>query len=46
MQWEMSHNTAGHQLLNGEEFHGEEAYTGEFVNPIAQNFVFVKFSML
>jgi hypothetical protein len=35
MQWEMS-----------EKFHGEEAYTGEFVNRIAQNFVFVNFSML
>jgi hypothetical protein len=26
-------------LLNGEEFHGVEAYTGEFANPIAQNFL-------
>jgi hypothetical protein len=32
-------------LLNGEQFHGDE-YTGELVDPLVKNFVFVHPAML
>jgi hypothetical protein len=40
------HHRSPKDLLDGEQFHVEETYTGEFVVPLFNNFGFVHFTML